>query len=402
MSIISSAPSPSHPFSPVSPLSPSFSSRASNGSTPTISRRAGGIEPVDEPVVDPRLTPIAIERLEKSFKGTQVLHDISLEVQAGELLALLGPSGCGKTTLLRIIAGLETPDRGRIVFAGADTTRVPVQKREVGFVFQHYALFKHLTIADNIAYGLNARKRSDRPAKPEIKRRVEALLDLIKLSAFHDRYPSQLSGGQRQRVALARALAVEPRVLLLDEPFGALDAQVRKDLRRWLRDIHQRTGQTTIFVTHDQDEALELSDRVAVMHAGRLEQVGTPQEVQESPASVAVLRFLGDALEVPAQVTDGRVTVAGKPVPVLTPGRADGPVELYVRPWQLEQAFPGEAHVSGVVRNLYRSQGRAHLSIDRAEASSFEISLADGPMPKPRRPDRPAHRRWLHLLRAPR
>ena len=304
-------------------------------------------------------------------------------MRAGELLALLGPSGCGKTTLLRIIAGLEVPDRGRITFAGADTTRVPVQKREVGFVFQHYALFKHLTIADNIAYGLNARSRRDRPERPEIKRRVEALLDLIKLSAFHDRYPSQLSGGQRQRVALARALAVEPRVLLLDEPFGALDAQVRKDLRRWLRDIHQRTGQTTIFVTHDQDEALELSDRVAVMHAGRLEQVGTPHEVQASPASVAVLRFLGDALEVPAEVAGGRVTVAGKPVPVAVPGRVDGPVQLYVRPWQVERAAPDEAHVGGVIRNLYRSQGRVHLSLVRPDASPFEVSLADGPMLDP-------------------
>ena len=377
MSTTSSAPLPSPPFLLASPLSLSSSSPSWSGFTPTISQRAGGTDPI----VDPRLTPITVEGLEKSFKGTKVLHDISLEVQASELLALLGPSGCGKTTLLRIIAGLEMPDRGRIIFAGADTTRVPVQKREVGFVFQHYALFKHLTIADNIAYGLNARSRRDRPEKPAIKRRVDALLDLIKLSAFHDRYPSQLSGGQRQRVALARALAVEPRVLLLDEPFGALDAQVRKNLRRWLRDIHQRTGQTTIFVTHDQDEALELSDRVAVMHAGRLEQVGTPHEVQANPASVAVLRFLGDALEVPAEIAGDRVTIAGKPVPISVPSRADGPVLLYVRPWQVERAAADDAHVSGVIRNLYRSQGRVHLSLDRADASPFEVSLADGPTP---------------------
>ncbi|WP_375457476.1 sulfate/molybdate ABC transporter ATP-binding protein, partial [uncultured Methylobacterium sp.] len=187
-----------------------------------------------------------------------MLHDFDLDVRAGELLGLLGPSGSGKTTLLRIIAGLDAPDRGRILFGGDDATFLPVQQRAVGFVFQHYALFKHMSVADNIAYGLNARRRSERPSPPEIRRRVGELLDLIKLSGFADRYPSQLSGGQRQRIALARALAVEPRVLLLDEPFGALDAQVRKDLRRWLREIHDRTGQTTIFVTHDQDEALEL------------------------------------------------------------------------------------------------------------------------------------------------
>ena len=353
-----------------------------SGSTQTISPQPA----VTERVVDPRRTTITVEGINKSFKGMPVLHDVNLEVRAGELLALLGPSGCGKTTLLRLIAGLEVPDTGRIVFSGADTTRVPVQKREVGFVFQHYALFKHMTIANNIAYGLNARRRRDRPASAEITKRVDALLDLIKLSNFRDRYPSQLSGGQRQRVALARALAVEPRVLLLDEPFGALDAQVRKDLRRWLRDIHHRTGQTTLFVTHDQDEALELSDRVAVMHGGRLEQLGTPFEVQGSPASIAVLRFLGDALEIPSEVKDGHLQVAGKPVPGVTSHRSSGPTTLYVRPWQLERAAPDEAHVSGIVRNLYRSQGRAHLSIDRVDAGSFEISIADGEMPNPGEP----------------
>jgi sulfate transport system ATP-binding protein len=338
--------------------------------------------PDTSPVVDPRLTPISVERLAKSFKGVPVLRDISLDVRAGELLALLGPSGSGKTTLLRVIAGLETPDSGRIVFNGADTTRVPVQKREVGFVFQHYALFKHLTVADNIAYGLNARRRAERPTRQEIARRVEALLDLIKLSAFADRYPSQLSGGQRQRVALARALAVEPRVLLLDEPFGALDAQVRKDLRRWLRDIHQRTGQTTIFVTHDQDEALELSDRVAVLHAGRLEQVGTPLEVQDHPASVAVLKFLGDALEVPAEFHQGRLVVGGKPVPLDVAGRTDGPTRLFVRPWQLDLAPQEDAHISGLVRNAYRAQGRAHLSIERDDGSLFSISIPVSSIPE--------------------
>jgi sulfate transport system ATP-binding protein len=333
-------------------------------------------------IVEPRPTTITVDRLAKSFKGQPVLHDVSLEVRAGELLALLGPSGSGKTTLLRVIAGLETPDSGRIVFSGADTTRVPVQKREVGFVFQHYALFKHMTVADNIAYGLNARRRAERPARAEIARRVEALLDLIKLGAFADRYPSQLSGGQRQRVALARALAVEPRVLLLDEPFGALDAQVRKDLRRWLRDIHHRTGQTTIFVTHDQDEALELSDRVAVLHAGRLEQVGTPAEVQDHPASIPVLRFLGDALELAADVRQGACSVAGRPVPVAAGHIADGDARLFVRPWQLEIAAPEAAHISGIVRSAYRAQGRAHLSLEQKNGGLVAISISDAAMPQ--------------------
>ncbi len=298
-------------------------------------------------------------------------------MRAGELLALLGPSGSGKTTLLRVIAGLELPDRGRIIFGGDDATRLPVQERAVGFVFQHYALFKHMSVAENIAYGLNARKRPGRPDKAEIKRRVGDLLDLIKLSGFADRYPSQLSGGQRQRVALARALAVEPRVLLLDEPFGALDAQVRKDLRRWLREIHDRTGQTTIFVTHDQDEALELSDRVAVLDKGRLAQVGTPDEVQEAPASATVLKFLGDTIEVEAIAEGGRVLVNGRPTPVAAPPGLVGPVKLYARPWQLRFAEPEHAHVEGVVRTSYRTQGRQRIEVDRADGKTVVVEAAD-------------------------
>ena len=377
MSTTSSLPSPSRRFLQAWRSSPSSSSRSSNGDSPTTSPPAQDIKAI----VDPRLTTITVDAIAKSFNGVPVLRDISVEIHAGELLALLGPSGSGKTTLLRVIAGLEVPDSGRIVFSGTDTTRVPVQRREVGFVFQHYALFKHLTVADNIAYGLNARRRRDRPARNEIARRVAALLDLIKLSAFADRYPSQLSGGQRQRVALARALAVEPRVLLLDEPFGALDAQVRKDLRRWLRDIHQRTGQTTIFVTHDQDEALELSDRVAVLHAGRLEQIGTPAEVQDHPASVAVLKFLGDALEMPAEVRNGHVLVAGRPVPVGVGSAPDGTTRLFVRPWQLDVSVPDQGHIRGTVKNAYRSQGRAHLSIDQQTGVPVAISIPDTAMP---------------------
>jgi sulfate transport system ATP-binding protein len=333
-----------------------------------------------EPVTDPRLTAISIKGISKSFKGVPVVRDVNLEIQAGELLALLGPSGSGKTTLLRLIAGLETADAGQIIFGGTDTTGVPVQKREVGFVFQHYALFKHMTVADNIAYGLRAKKRSERPTREFVARRVGDLLDLIKLSKFADRYPSQLSGGQRQRVALARALAVEPRVLLLDEPFGALDAQVRKDLRRWLRDIHKRTGQTTIFVTHDQDEALELSDRVAILHAGRVEQVGTPAEVQDRPASVAVLNFLGDALEIPAEITRARLFVGGRPVPIDVSQRHDGPVRLFVRPWHFDLAPRDEGNLLGIVRNAYRSGGRCHLSVEH-EGASLEVALPESAAP---------------------
>jgi sulfate transport system ATP-binding protein len=248
----------------------------------------------------------------------------------------------------------------------------------VGFVFQHYALFKHMSVADNIAYGLNARRRADRPAKAEIKRRVGDLLDLIRLSGFGDRYPSQLSGGQRQRVALARALAVEPRVLLLDEPFGALDAQVRKDLRRWLREIHDRTGQTTIFVTHDQDEALELSDRVAVLDRGRLEQVGTPDEVQEHPASATVMKFLGDHVEVEALAEGGRVLVRGRETPVAAPAGIIGPVKLYVRPWQLQLAEPEAAHLSGTVRSSYRTQGRQRIEVVDTEGRVLAVEDFDG------------------------
>ncbi|MEE7503702.1 sulfate ABC transporter ATP-binding protein [Methylobacterium mesophilicum] len=319
-----------------------------------------------------------VENVSKTFDTAAVLHDLSLDVRAGELIGLLGPSGSGKTTLLRIIAGLDAPDRGRILFGDDDATGLAVQERAVGFVFQHYALFKHMSVADNIAYGLNARRRADRPSKTEIKRRVGDLLDLIRLSGFGDRYPSQLSGGQRQRVALARALAVEPRVLLLDEPFGALDAQVRKDLRRWLREIHDRTGQTTIFVTHDQDEALELSDRVAVLDRGRLEQVGTPDEVQENPASATVMKFLGDSVEVEAIAEGGRVLVRGRETPVVAPVGTIGPVKLYVRPWQLQLAEPEASHLSGTVRSSYRTQGRQRIEVADAEGRVLAVEDSDG------------------------
>ncbi len=228
----------------------------------------------------------------KNFGGQAILDDINLTIAPSQLLALLGPSGSGKTTLLRIIAGLETASGGAVMFDGEDATALRVQDRRVGFVFQSYALFRHMNVFDNIAYGLNDRPRRIRPPRGEIRRRVLELLDLVQLGGLEARYPAQLSGGQRQRVALARAMAIEPRVLLLDEPFGALDAKVRKDLRQWLREIHDRTGLTTVFVTHDQSEAMELGDRVVLLNAGRIVQVGTPREMGERPATPFAKAFL--------------------------------------------------------------------------------------------------------------
>ncbi len=236
---------------------------------------------------------IAVWDVTKCFGAFRALDGVSLEVGTGELVALLGPSGSGKTTLLRIIAGLEVPDLGAIRFHGEDATVRRVQDRRVGFVFQHYALFRHMTVFENVAFGLRVLPRRTRPARTEIRARVHRLLELVQLEWLADRYPSQLSGGQRQRVALARALAVQPKVLLLDEPFGALDAQVRQELRRWLRRLHDELHITGVLVTHDQEEALEVADRVVVMNAGRIEQAGTPEEVFHHPASEFVLHFLG-------------------------------------------------------------------------------------------------------------
>jgi len=237
---------------------------------------------------------IEIENISKLFGSSKAVDDVTLTIPSGELVALLGPSGSGKTTLLRIIAGLETADRGRILFNGEDTTQSHVRERRVGFVFQHYALFKHMTVFDNVAFGLNVRPRDTRPSKGEIRDKVNELLRLVQLENMASRYPSQLSGGQRQRIALARALAVEPQMLLLDEPFGALDAQVRAELRRWLRKLHDEIHITSVFVTHDQEEALEVADRIVVMNKGRIEQAGTPDQVYEHPANPFVLNFLGN------------------------------------------------------------------------------------------------------------
>ena len=239
---------------------------------------------------------ILIQDVSKRFGSFQAVDQVSLEVKSGSLVALLGPSGSGKSTLLRLISGLETPDVGRILITGEDATDRNVQDRNIGFVFQHYALFKHMTVRQNIAFGLEIRKA----ATTRVKQRVEELLDLVQLTGLGDRYPSQLSGGQRQRVALARALAVEPKVLLLDEPFGALDAKVRKDLRAWLRRLHDDVHVTTVFVTHDQEEAMEVSDEIVVINKGKVEQVGTPADIYDHPASAFVMSFIGPVNVLPS------------------------------------------------------------------------------------------------------
>jgi sulfate transport system ATP-binding protein len=254
---------------------------------------------------------IEINNISKQFGGFRALDEVNLQIPSGELTALLGPSGSGKTTLLRIIAGLETPDSGTILFDGEDATVRHVRKRRVGFVFQHYALFRHMSILKNVAFGLRVRPRKERPSKKEILQKVKELLRLVQLEGLAERYPAQLSGGQRQRVALARALAVEPQVLLLDEPFGALDARVRFELRRWLRRLHDEINVTSVFVTHDQEEALEVADRIVVMNEGRVEQVGTPEEVYEHPVNPFVMNFLGNVNLFHGRVHNGLAYLGG-------------------------------------------------------------------------------------------
>jgi len=242
---------------------------------------------------------IRVQNISKNFERFPALNDVSVEVRQGDLLALLGPSGSGKTTLLRIIAGLEFPhpNDGKVLFDDKDVTWSSAYERRAGFVFQHYALFNHLTIAENIAFGLRVRPRRTRPTESEIQKKIKDLLDMVQLPGLEKRFPAQLSGGQRQRIALARALAVEPKILLLDEPFGALDAKVRKELRKWLREFHDQTGLTTIFVTHDQDEAFELADHVTILHQGKIQQSGTPKEILARPANA----FVSDFLDLPAK-----------------------------------------------------------------------------------------------------
>lgn len=275
---------------------------------------------------------IQVQNVSKRFGSFQALSDISIDIESGELIALLGPSGSGKTTLLRILAGLEGLDEGAILFDGENITGVSPKERKIGFVFQHYALFRHMTVFDNVAYGLKVRPRKERPSKAEIAKKVNELLSLVKLDNLADRYPSQLSGGQRQRVALARALAVEPKVLLLDEPFGALDAKVRKELRRWLRKLHNKFHVTSIFVTHDQEEALDVANRIIVMNNGKIEQIGTPDEVYENPKSPFVYDFLGNVNLFRGRLHNGKLTQGQFEIDVPTYLDSHEEAVGYVRP----------------------------------------------------------------------
>ena len=282
---------------------------------------------------------IQVKNIHKSFGAFTALGDVSLEFPSGELVALLGPSGCGKTTLLRIIAGLETADRGQVLLDGEDASDTHVRERQVGFVFQQYALFRHMTVFDNVAFGLRVKPRKIRPSEKEIAKKVHDLLQLVQLDWLADRFPPQLSGGQRQRIALARALAVEPRVLLLDEPFGALDAKVRKELRRWLRRLHDELHITSIFVTHDQEEALEVADRVVLMDHGKVEQVGTPGEVYEHPATPFVYGFLGAVNRFEGRTENGILRVGDQSLmhgPQGSDRAAARQVQAYARPHELQ------------------------------------------------------------------
>ena len=313
---------------------------------------------------------LVVEDLAKRFGRVPALAGVTLAAAPGEFLALLGPSGSGKTTLLRILAGLESPDAGRVSFAGRDFLALAPRERRVGLVFQNYALFRHMTVADNIAFGLSV--RPDRPPRAEIAARVERLLSLVRLEGFGERYPAQLSGGQQQRVALARALAIEPRMLLLDEPFGALDARVRKELRLWLREVHDATGVTTIFVTHDQEEAMELADRVAVLNTGRIEQVGAPGELAETPASAFVFDFLGDSNRLPCRVEAGQALFDGWTAPVA--GDGSGPATAWFRPHEALLAREG-AGAPVRVWGVFAKSAITRLECRGEDGTAFEVDF---------------------------
>ncbi|WP_421993034.1 sulfate/molybdate ABC transporter ATP-binding protein [Roseococcus sp.] len=303
---------------------------------------------------------VEVVNLIRHFGETAALEGVSLALEPGEFVALLGPSGSGKTTLLRILAGLDFPTSGEVRIAGADVANVPARERGVGVVFQNYALFRHMSVAENIAFGLRVRPRRHRPAEAEIQRRVRELLELVQIPELAQRYPEQISGGQRQRVALARALAIEPQLLLLDEPFGALDAQVRKGVRRWVRGLHERLGITSILVTHDQEEAMEMADRVAVMQAGRIVQLDTPRALLEAPATEFVAGFLGEATRLPLRIRDGRARAAEFGLDDIAVELPDGEAVLFLRPHEvwIEPAPAGQ----GIVR-FVRPEGAGGLRV---------------------------------------
>lgn len=316
---------------------------------------------------------IAIRNITKQFGAFQALDNVSLDIPSGQLVALLGPSGCGKTTLLRIIAGLEHADGGQILLDGDDASGRHVRERQVGFVFQHYALFRHMTVFDNVAYGLRVKPRKERPNEGEIRKRVLRLLELVQLEWLADRYPSQLSGGQRQRIALARALAVEPRVLLLDEPFGALDAKVRKELRRWLRRLHDEIHVTSVFVTHDQEEALEVSDQVVLMNKGKVEQIGSPDQVYDHPATPFVASFLGSVNLFHGRVEEGHLHVGEHALAV---GGEQGSLEQavgFVRPHEFDLA-PASADSTGGI------PARIERVVAIGPIAQVELTQQNGPL----------------------
>lgn len=314
---------------------------------------------------------ITLDNVVKTFETFRAVHGVSLAIDSGELVALLGPSGSGKTTILRMVAGLEFPDGGSIHFGAENATDIEVRHRGVGFVFQHYALFPHMTVGDNIAFGMKVSKRKRSAAT--IAERVKELLALVQLEGLQDRYPAQISGGQRQRVALARALAVDPKVLLLDEPFGALDANVRRDLRRWLRKIHDELGITTLFVTHDQEEALDLADRVVILDQGQIVQQGTPQDVCRNPANAFVMNFLGDANRLSADVKGGKAVV--NDVEFDAPDLPDGQAELFFRPADVVFREDGHGIAATIARVIDRPDSRRVLALT-IDGQSVEFDTA--------------------------
>jgi len=325
---------------------------------------------------------VEVKNVVKKFGGFTALDSVNLKVESGELVALLGPSGSGKTTLLRTIAGLEFPDNAdaQVLFYGEDVTHIPASERKAGFAFQHYALFRHMSVFENIAFGLRVRPKETRPPEKEIRARVEKLLQLIQLEPLARRFPSQLSGGQRQRVALARALAVEPKVLLLDEPFGALDAKVRKELRRWLRQLHEEVHITTIFVTHDQEEALEVADRVAILRNGGIEQIGTPEEIYDHPASPFVYDFLGHVNLFSGRVKDGAVVIGGAEFAApSTAGEQDSETVAFVRPHDIRitrEAGGAKTFVAKILRSNAAGPV-ANLELERlADGGHFTAQLS--------------------------
>jgi sulfate transport system ATP-binding protein len=329
---------------------------------------------------------ILLEGISKQFDGFTAVTPTTLSIPSGQLVALLGPSGSGKTTLLRLIAGLVPMDAGRIVLGGQDATKLSLRERKVGFVFQHYALFPHMSVFENVAFGLRSRPRRTRPTKADISRRVNQLLELVQIEDLRERLPGHLSGGQRQRVALARAMAIDPTVLLLDEPFGALDAKVRVELRRWLRKLHDETGFTTVFVTHDQEEALELADRVVVMNQGGIEQDDTPGRVYANPASAFVFDFLGRSNQLLGEVRDGAFHAAGLAMPVASGDCAAGPATLFVRPHDLALSTDPGATLSARVEMVLHLAGR--ITLDASVPGQPRPLLIDIPADLPRVPER--------------